>query len=124
MTLHALLVSKDDYAAEVLSRALANFGVAVERFSESEIALHRLGEQRFDNVIVDFDEPEIANQILKAALRPEAGTLITIGLLSEAMRVREVLKAGAKFILHKPVTGEHATVTLRAVTALLRRERR
>lgn len=124
MTLHALLVSKDDYAAEVLSRALANFAVAVERFSEAEIALHRLGEQRFDNVIVDFDEPEIANQILQVAIKPEAGTLITIGLLSDAKRVREVLKAGAKFILHKPVTGEHATATLRAATALLRRERR
>jgi hypothetical protein len=46
MTLQSLLVSKDDYSAEVLSRALANFAIAVERFSELEIALHRLGEQR------------------------------------------------------------------------------
>jgi CheY-like chemotaxis protein len=54
MTLQALLVSKDDNSADILSRVLAGFGVAVERFSESEIALHRLAEQRFDSLIVDL----------------------------------------------------------------------
>jgi CheY-like chemotaxis protein len=124
MTLQALLVSKDDYAAEVLSRALASFGVALERFSESEIALHRLGEHRFDTVIVDFDDPETANPVLQAAAKPEAGTLVTIALLANESRVRQVLKTGAKFIVYKPVTAEKATASLRAATALLRRERR
>ena len=36
MTLQALLVSKDDEAADVLSRILAGFGMAVERFSDSD----------------------------------------------------------------------------------------
>lgn len=124
MTLQALLVSKDDYAVEVLSRALASFGVAVERFSESEIALHRLGEHRFDCVIVDFDDPETAPPVLQTAVKPEAGTLVTVALLSNEKGVREVLKAGAKFILYKPVTAEKAASSLRAATALLRRERR
>jgi len=124
MTLQALLVSKDDYAAEVLSRALANFGVAVERFSESEIALHRLGEQRFDSVIVDFDEPDTAHRLLQTATKPESGAVVTIALLSDESSVRDVLKTGAKFILHKPVSSEQAAASLRAATALLRRERR
>ena len=124
MTLQALLVSKDDYAAEVLSRALASFGVALERFSESEIALHRLGEHRFDTVIVDFDDPETANPVLQAAARPEAGTLVTIALLASERSVRQVLNTGAKFIVYKPVTAEKAAASLRAATALLRKERR
>jgi CheY-like chemotaxis protein len=124
MTLQALLVSKDDDAAEVLSRVLAGFDVAVERFSETEIALQRLGEQRFDSLIVDFDEPDTARQLLQALPQPKPGALLTMALLSDESGVREILQGGAKFILHKPVTPEQAAATLRAATSLLRRERR
>jgi CheY-like chemotaxis protein len=124
MTLQALLVSKDDNSAEILSRVLAGFAVAVERFSEPEIALHRLSEQRFDSLIVDFDEPDVATRLLQTVTRPKAGVLVTIALLSNESSVREVLKTGAKFILHKPFSAEQAAASLRAATALLRRERR
>jgi len=118
------MVSKDDYSAEVLSRALANFAIAVERFSEPEIALHRLGEQRFDCLIVDFDDPDTALKLLQTATRPKPAALISIALLSDESSVREVLKNGAKFILLKDAISEQATATLSTASALLRRERR
>ena len=124
MTLQALLVSKDDYSAEVLSRALANFAIAVERFSEPEIALHRLGEQRFDCLIVDFDDADTALKLLKMATQPKPAALLSIALSSDESSVRDVLKHGAKFVLHKPISSELAAATLRAAIALLRRERR
>jgi DNA-binding response OmpR family regulator len=124
MTLQSLLVSKDDYSAEVLSRALANFAIALERFSEVEIALHRLGEQRFDCLIVDFDDPDTALKLLQTATQPKPAALLSIALLSDESSVREILKTGAKFVLRKPISSEQATATLRAATALLRRERR
>ena len=123
MTLQTLLVTKDDDSAELLCRVLAGFAVAVERFSEVEIAVQRLGEQRFDGLIVDFDEPDTARALLQAAfIKP--GALITMALLSDERNVRETLHSGAKFILHKPVVEQQAAATLRAVTAMLRRERR
>jgi len=124
MTLQALLVSKDDNSADILSRTLAGFAVAVERFSEPEIALQRIAEQRFDSLIVDFDQPEVATKLLQSVTKPKTGVLVTIALLSNENSVREVLKTGAKFILHKPFTAEQAAAGLRAATALLRRERR
>jgi CheY-like chemotaxis protein len=124
MTLQALLVSKDDNSADILSRTLAGFAVAVERFSEPEIALQRLAEQRFDSLIVDFDQSEVATRLLQSVTKPKTGVLVTIALLSNENSVREVLKTGAKFILHKPFTAEQAAAGLRAATALLRRERR
>jgi DNA-binding response OmpR family regulator len=124
VTLQTLLVTKDDDAAEVLSRVLASFAVAVERFSEVEIATQRLGEQRFDGLVVDFDEPDTAHQLLRAAALSKPGALITMALLSDENNVREILQSGAKFILHKPVSADQAAATLRAVTAMLRRERR
>ena len=124
MNLQALLVTKDDDVAEVLSRVLASFGVSVERFSEIEIALQRLGEQRFDALIVDFDEPETARELLQSAYLCKPGAMITMALVQEEGAIRETLQNGAKFILHKPVGSEQAAATLRAVTAMLRRERR
>ena len=124
MTLQALLVSKDDDAADVLSRVLAGFGVAVERFSEPEIALERLAEQRFDCLIVDFDESDIARHLLETVPNGKPGVIIPMALLSHESDVRKVLSGGAKFILRKPLADDQAAATLRAVTALLRRERR
>jgi len=124
MNLQALLVTKDDDAAEILSRVLASFAVSVERFSEIEIALQRLGEQRFDGLIVDFDEPETARHLLQSAYLCKPGAMITIALVRDEGTLREILQNGAKFILHKPVSAEQAAATLRAVTAMLRRERR
>jgi DNA-binding response OmpR family regulator len=124
MTLQALLVSKDDYSAEVLSRALANFAIAVERFSEPEIALNRLAEQRFDCLIVDFEDADTALKLLKMASQPKPAALLSIALSSDESSVRGLLKQGAKFVLSKPISSERAAATLRAATALLRRERR
>src|SRR4029453_1835513 len=61
---------------------------------------------------------------LQSVTKPKTGVLVTIALLSNESSVREVLKTGAKFILHKPFTAEQAAPSLRAATALLRRERR
>jgi DNA-binding response OmpR family regulator len=125
MTLQALVVSKDDNAAEILSRTLAGFDMAAERFSDAEIAHSRLGEQRFDALIVDFDEPDCASRLLNFAAEAHAGNPpVAIGLLRDASKVREAQQSGAKFILYKPLSNQQATATLRSATALLKRERR
>jgi DNA-binding response OmpR family regulator len=124
MTLQALLVSKDDEAADVLSRVLANLGVAIERFSDPEVAENRLREHRFDALVVDFDEPQIASQLLQAAQASASSAMVTVALVHQECSVREVLKAGARFILYKPISPDHAAAGLAAATALLKRERR
>src|SRR5581483_8229646 len=105
MTLQALVVSKDDDAADVLSRVFAGFGVAVERFSEPEIALQRLAEQRFDCLVVDFDQADTARHLLETVPNGKPGVIIPMALLSQESDVRKVLSGGAKFILRKPLAG-------------------
>ena len=128
MTLLALLVSKDDQAADALSRAMAGFDVGVERSSDPEIAAGRLGEQAFDAVVVDFDEAGGASSILQVvrqgASDGRANQIITVALVSDTSQIRGILGAGAHFILSKPVSEEQAAATLRAATSLLKRERR
>lgn len=127
MVLQALLVSKDDSAAETLAQVLAKFGVAVDRSSAAEVAVGRLSEQHFDQVIVDFDDPGTASLVLESNRQtgPEHGNpAVTVALVRDASQIRAILGAGAHFILTKPVMHDQARATLRAATALLKRERR
>jgi CheY-like chemotaxis protein len=127
MILQALLVSNDDLAAETLIQVQTQFGVAVDRLNAADVAVARLEEQRFDQVIVDFDDPETASLVLESCRRlggSEHKAPVTVALLHDASQIRSILGAGAHFILVKPVTREQAQNTLRAATALLKRERR
>jgi CheY-like chemotaxis protein len=128
MILKALLVSKDDAAAETLTQVLAKFGVAVDRSSAVEVAVSRLSEEHFDQLIVDFDDAATASLVLESCRRQRAeehaNPPVTVALICDAAQIRDILGAGAHFILTKPVSSEQATATLRAATALLKRERR
>ena len=126
MILQALLVSKDDEASETLIQALAQFGVAVDRSSVADVAQARLAEERFDQVIVDFDDPETASALLEGCRQPGAdrNAPVTVALLRDASQIRSILGSGTHFILTKPISPEQAETTLRASTALLKRERR
>ena len=126
MILQALLVSKDDPAAETLIQALAQFGVAVDRSSAAEVAQVRLAEERFDQVIVDFDDPETASALLQACRQsgPDRHAPVTVALVRDASQIRNILGSGAHFILTKPISLEQAESTLRASVAMQKRERR
>src|ERR1700684_1450167 len=111
MILQALLVSKDEAAAETLVQVLAQFGVAVDRSNAADVAVNRLTDERFDQVVVDFDDPEGANSVLEACRKlqgPDLNSPVTVALLQDASRIRSILGSGAHFILTKPVSEEQA----------------
>jgi uncharacterized protein (TIGR02266 family) len=125
MTLLALLVSGDDSASEILGRVLPASGIAVERFSDLATAVDRLHQQRFDALILDFEDPTAAAEVLEQARRLSSGNApVTVALVAEAAQTRDILKSGAHFVLYKPLSDEKARAGLRAVAALLNRERR
>jgi CheY-like chemotaxis protein len=125
MTLLALLISSDDSACEVLSRVLPASGIAVERFSDRATAIDRLQQQRFDALIIDFENASEAAEVFEEGRRLNSGIpQVTVALVGERGRVREILSGGAHFVLYKPLSEEKVKAGLRAVTALLNRERR
>jgi CheY-like chemotaxis protein/c-di-GMP-binding flagellar brake protein YcgR len=124
MTFQALLVSKDDEATAVLTPVLTGFGVGVETCGYPD-AICRLTEQKFDAVIVDYDDPHSAALVLQNAYQASAGNnAVTVALLSDKSKVRNVFGAGANFVLYKPIAQLQAQASLRAATALIKRERR
>ncbi len=125
MTLLALLVSADDSASEILGRVLPACGIVAERVSDVSTAVYRLQQQRFDALVVDFTEPKDAVEVLEEAHRlNSANPPVTVALVSGMAKVRGILSLGAHFVLYKPIFEEKAKAGLRAVTALLKRERR
>lgn len=123
MNLQALLVSSDDAAADVLGRVFSGFGVALDRSSDLETTVTRIQQQKFDALVVDFDDPKAAEQVLLEAKK--LGTeQLSVALVADNGKVRTVLNSGAHFVLYKPVSEEAATAGLRAAAAMLSRERR
>lgn len=125
MTLLALLISTDDAASEVLGRVLPASGIAVERFSDLATAIDRLRQQRFDALIIDFENAKAAAEVFEEGRRLNSGNApVTVALVAERTKARDILSLGAHFVLYKPLSEEKARAGLRAVTALLNRERR
>jgi CheY-like chemotaxis protein len=136
MTFSALLISEDDDAAGVLTSVLSGLGGTVVRCGHAEAA-NRLMRERFAAVLVDFDDSLRTSRILRDAQQASAGLIlhraqqaipgfraITIALLRQPADVRKILNAGANFILYKPVSADRAKAALRAVSALIKRDRR
>ena len=127
MMLQALLVSKDDHSSEALVRVLAELGVAVTRSSAADVAVARLSGEPFDQVIADFEDSQTASLILENCRRlatAHRNPPVTVALLGDIRQIRAILGAGAHFVLTKPIRLDRALATLRAATALLKRERR
>ncbi len=125
MTLLALLISTDDSAAEILGRVLPASGIAVERFSDLASAMARLQQQRFDALVLDYEDAPAAAEIFEEGRRLNSGSApVTVALVAERAKARDILSGGAHFVLYKPLSDESARAGLRAVSALLNRERR
>jgi len=124
MTFRALLVSKDDAATAVLHSVLSSLGITAAVCSYPE-AICQLTEQKFDAVIVDFDDPHSAALVLQNVQQSSSGShAVTTALLSDKAKLRQALGQGAHFVLYKPFTLLEAETGLRAAVALIKRERR
>src|SRR5215472_17502904 len=123
INLLALLVSSDDCAADVLDTVLSGFGMAVDRSRDPETTMARVQHQKFDALVVDFDDAKAAQEVLEQAKKVGSAPL-SIALVADSTKVRQILTNGAHFVLYKPVTEEAAKAGLRAAAAMLSRERR
>jgi CheY-like chemotaxis protein len=123
MAFCVLLVTKDDQAVETLALVLSDFGLRVLCCGYPD-ALSLAAEQKFEVLFLDFDEPHRGLQVIENISAAPESRALTVAMLSDRATVRSALGAGADLILYKPVTTDAANATLRAVLALLRRERR
>ena len=125
MSLQALVVCSDDKIIRVLRRVLADLEIGMETCSDGESAVRKLTRQRYEAVIVDCADEEMASQILKSTrCAPCNKRAIAVALIDGQSAVRSAFALGAHFVLYKPISTERAKTSFRAARALMKRERR
>jgi PilZ domain len=125
MNLKCLLVSSDEKTVRILRRVLSDLEILVEHCANPDNAIRKLTRQRFESIIVDCAIPDEGAAVLKAAkAAPANNRAIGIVLVDPGLGLRGGFDMGAHFVLHKPLSGERAKASFRAVRALMKRERR
>jgi c-di-GMP-binding flagellar brake protein YcgR len=125
MSLKSLLLSSDEKTIRVLRRVLNNLEIEVELCTGEDAAIRKLTRQRFEAIIVDCSNRKQASSVLRAAqAAPVNKRALSIALVESTVGLRGGFEMGAHFVLYKPLSGERAKASFRAVRALMNRERR
>lgn len=125
MNLKSLLVSSDEKTVRVLRRVLSDLEIDVEHCAGGDDAIRLITRQRFEAVVVDGVDPEVAGNVFRGAkASPVNKRALAIVLVESTVGLKGGFEMGAHFVLHKPLAVERAKSSFRAVRALMKRERR
>jgi len=124
MTLSSMVVSRDWQEVSVLECILGSLHIDVAVESEPRRALSRIAKSKVDALIVDCDlngTGQFFRELRREAPRANTVPLVIMG----GPQGRQGLETtGAMFAFDKPISVEQAEASLRAATALIKRERR
>ncbi len=125
MSLRALVLCSDDKILRVLRRVLSDLEISVEYCIDANSAVRKLTRQRFEAVVVDCHDEDMAAQVL-ASVRsaPCNKRSIAVAMIDGQKAVRSAFALGAHFVLYKPISAERARTSFRAARALMKCERR
>jgi CheY-like chemotaxis protein len=125
MDLNALVVCTDDKIMRVLRRVLSDLEVGIEACTDADSAVRRLTRSRFEAVVVDCVDEDLAAKVLSSVRSaPCNKRAIAVAMIDGQKAVRSAFALGAHFVLYKPVTFERARSSFRAARALMKCERR
>jgi c-di-GMP-binding flagellar brake protein YcgR len=125
MSLQSLVFCPDEKIVRVLRRVLSDLEIAVERCSDADSTIRKLTRQRFEAVIVDCSDEDVASQVLKSARSAPCNKhAVAVAIVNGTIKLRSAFELGAHFVLYKPISSERAKASFRAVRALMKRERR
>ncbi|HXM22050.1 MAG TPA: PilZ domain-containing protein [Terriglobales bacterium] len=125
MSLQALVLCSDDKILRVLRRVLSDLEIAVELCTDADSAVRKLTRRRFEAVVVDCNDEDVAAQVLKSVRSaPCNQRSIVVAMIDGQKAVRSAFALGAHFVLYKPISAERAKTSFRAGRALMKCERR
>jgi CheY-like chemotaxis protein len=125
MSLQVLVLCSDDKITRALRRVLSDLEIAVEFCTDPDSAVRKLTRRRFEAVIVDCSDEDMAARVL-ASVRsaPCNKRSIAVAMIDGQKAVRSAFALGAHFVLYKPISAERARTSFRAARALMKCERR
>lgn len=125
MALKSLVVCADDATTRILRGILDGLGIKIEVCLNAAQACAKLGDARYDSVILDCESESEATEILRQ-LHASArnSTSLAIAIAGNQDNVHHMFSLGINFVLYKPISEERAWSSLRAARTLMQRERR
>jgi len=125
MSMQVLVLCSDDKITRALRRVLSDLEIAVEFCNDADSAVRKLTRRRFEAVIVDCCDEDMAARVL-ASVRsaPCNKRSIAVAMIDGQKAVRSAFALGAHFVLYKPISAERARTSFRAARALMKCERR
>jgi c-di-GMP-binding flagellar brake protein YcgR len=125
MNLRALVLCPDEQILRVLRRVLSDLEIDMEHCANADAAVRRLTRQRFEAVIVDCDQQEVAASVLKSVRSAPCNKhAVAVAMIDSKKEVKSAFTLGAHFVLYKPILAERAKSSFRAARALMKCERR
>jgi CheY-like chemotaxis protein len=125
MSLQALVLCSDDKIIRVLRRVLSDLEIGVELCADADSCVRKLTRRRFEAVVVDCNDEDMAAQVLKSVRSaPCNKRCIAVAMIDGQKAVRSAFALGAHFVLYKPIFAERARTSFRAARALMKCERR
>jgi len=125
MSLNALVLCSDGKVMRVLRRVLSDLEIGVEDCSDADSAVRKLTRRRFEAVIVDCIDEDMASKVLSGVRSaPCNRRAIAVAMIDGQKDLRSTFALGAHFVLYKPISFERARSSFRAARALMKCERR
>jgi CheY-like chemotaxis protein len=124
MKLNALLMCRQLDSLGILVGALDKYQVDPEACVNAPEAMELLAENFYSTLIVDFDLPGAATVARMARLAPPQRRPVVFAVIDRHTDIASAYKAGANFILYKPLKTEQVVRTLRVGRVFMQADRR
>ncbi len=125
MNLNALVLCTDDKIMRVIRRVLSDLEVGIETCTDADSAVRRLTRTRFEAVVVDCIDEDVAAKVLSSVRSaPCNKRAIAVAMIDGQKALRSAFALGAHFVLYKPISFDRARGSFRAARALMKCERR
>jgi len=121
----ALLVSGDIQTIDTLCHFMGKMEMHVEVCSDFALASGKLGHSKFEALVVDFKQREEALELLKTSRElPSHKAAVVLAILNSNDEMPGAFRAGASFVLVKPLSSQVLMRTLRVSYPLMVHEKR
>lgn len=121
----ALVVSRDSAAIQQLSESMQELAMSPVVCAEVPDALDLLSRRKFEAIIVDLEVGDQANSVVeKVRLSPANRTAVIFTISDSDAETASAFKAGANFVLRRPLSPIAVDKNLKIAYGLIVRERR
>ncbi|MBV8771920.1 MAG: TonB family protein [Deltaproteobacteria bacterium] len=122
MSYKSLLFCPDEKTARTVTQVLSELDFAVETIGETDAAVRKLTQERYDALVVDCQNEADATLLFKSARDSEQNhSSLSVAVVEGQTGVAKAFRIGANLVLTKPINIEQSKGTLRVARGLLRK---